>query len=301
MPTNSDSTGDVVPVTLNLHLTELCNYRCRFCWATFRDVPGSLKRDGWIDLIGHVAANRRLFEKFEIDKITFAGGEPTLLRFLPDLIRAAKEAGFTTCVVTNSTGLNDRFLAAAGRWMDWVTFSIESASEATNAAMGRGAGRHIESVVAAVARLRGYPNIRIRVNSVVTAANHAEDLSSVIGRISPARWKVLQGTRIAGQNDGAGSLLDVTKEQFDAFLERHRHLNPVVEDTGSILGSYLMVDPLGRAFGNATGTHVYGEPILSVGIEGSVAQIGWVPERFLARGGVWDWRLPEAAAISTRK
>ena len=72
----------------------------------------------------------------------------------------------------------------------------------------------------------------------------------------------------------------------------------MVEGTGSILGSYLMVDPLGRAFGNATGTHVYGEPILSVGIEKSVAQTGWVPERFLSRGGVWDWRVPEAVRVS---
>lgn len=30
------------PVSVNFHLYKPCNYRCRFCFATFRDVDGHL-------------------------------------------------------------------------------------------------------------------------------------------------------------------------------------------------------------------------------------------------------------------
>ena len=282
------------PVTLNLHLTARCNYRCGFCWATFREVPGALGRSHWIELINRVGASPELFGTHVIDKITFAGGEPTLLPFLPDLIRTAKENGIVTCVVTNSTGITDRFLDRAAPWLDWITFSLDSADERVNREIGRGTGGHVASVLDAAARVRRRGGISIRLNTVVTASNHAEDLSPIVRQISPARWKVLQATPMAGQNDGADALLAVTPAQFAAYVARHEALGPVVESTPSILGSYLMVDPLGRAFGNASGRHIYGEPLLRVGLEASVLQAGWRPEHFEARGGVWDWRAASA-------
>ncbi len=54
-------------------------------------------------------------------------------------------------------------------------------------------------------------------------------------------------------------------------------------------GSYVMVDPLGRFFGNATGRHVYSQPILDVGVDAALAQVGFVPTKFEARGGTYAW------------
>lgn len=287
---SADRTPAFVPVALNLHLTARCNYACKFCWAPFTDVPGSLDRAGWLRLIEAVARERVLSERFVVDKITFAGGEPTLLPFLPELIRAAKEAGFTTCVVTNGTGITRPFLAAAGPWLDWVTVSLDSADEQVNAAMGRGRGQHVSTVLRAVALVREHGGPRVRMNTVVTATTWSEDISGVVRAIAPDRWKVLQATLIRGQNDDAGALLDVTPAQFASFLERHQALNPVEETTASILGGYLMIDPLGRVFSDAPGCHVYGPPVLEVGLARSAVETGWDPQRFLDRGGVWPWR-----------
>ena len=64
---------------------------------------------------------------------------------------------------------------------------------------------------------------------------------------------------------------------------------PVAEDNEAMRGSYVMVDPLGRFYGNALGRHIYSEPILAVGVERALAQVGWEPEKFFARGGRYQW------------
>ena len=76
---------------------------------------------------------------------------------------------------------------------------------------------------------------------------------------------------------------------------RHGHLAeeglaPVVEDNEAMSGSYVMVDPMGRLFSNATGEHRYSEPILSVGVERALEQIIVSEERFVGRGAVYGWR-----------
>ena len=75
--------------------------------------------------------------------------------------------------------------------------------------------------------MRGHPHVRVRLNTVVVAENHDEDMSEIVRGIAPDRWKVLQGTRIDGQNDGAAERFEVTPAQHVAFLDRHRALAPV--------------------------------------------------------------------------
>jgi hypothetical protein len=46
---------------------------------------------------------------------------------------------------------------------------------------------------------------------------------------------------------------------------------------------------IGRFFDNAEGKHHYSEPILSVGIEEALNQICFDYQKFLSRGGVYEW------------
>ena len=151
-----------VPVTLNLHLTKHCNYHCTFCWATFRDVLGDQSRDEWLQLIAVVAAERAVSPGYVVDKITFAGGEPTLLPYLPELIEQAKRHGFTTCVVTNGTRVPENFLHRVAPWLDWITVSLDSGDDAaTNARIGRGRKSgttgHVETIRRAARLVRRHP------------------------------------------------------------------------------------------------------------------------------------------------
>ena len=62
--------------SVNYHLWQPCNMRCKFCYATFLDVKqsvlpkGHLPKEETIKVVEQIA-------KAGFEKITFAGGEPT--------------------------------------------------------------------------------------------------------------------------------------------------------------------------------------------------------------------------------
>lgn len=273
------------PVAINYHLIRACNASCRFCFATFRDVAGRIR----------TSEARRLLDRLRSaggEKITFAGGEPTLHPDLGELLGHAKDLGFITCVVTNGFKLGD-LLDAHADILDWAGLSIDSGSEAVQAALGRGRGDHVARCVELADRCRA-EGVRVKLNTVVTAETWWEDLAPLVRRMRPERWKVFQVLPMAGQNDGAVEDLRISRAQFEAFVARHQHLAdeglaPVAEDNDAMRGSYLMVDPLGRFFGNATGRHVYSSPILEVGVQAALAQVGFAPSKFEARGGRYRW------------
>jgi len=273
------------PLCINYHLLKACSSRCRFCFATFRDVPGGLDPNQALDLISQLRAAGGA-------KLTFAGGEPTLHPRICTLIDHAKAEGFTTCVVTNGVRLGP-VLDACAASIDWVGFSVDSSSESTQAALGRGAGDHIAQTVALADRCRGL-GVRIKLNTVVTALNWWEDMTVLVRRIGPERWKALQVLPIQGQNDGMVEDLVISAAQFRAFVDRHRQLRDdgigvVAEDNDAMKGSYVMIDPLGRFFGNATGRQVYSQPILEVGVRKALLQVDFDPSKFDARGGKYAW------------
>ena len=88
-----------LPPSINFHLWRPCNMKCKFCFATFEDsrdyLPkGHLPQEEHLNLINEII-------KTGFSKITFVGGEPTLCKWLPNLIKRAKEGGLTTMIVTN--------------------------------------------------------------------------------------------------------------------------------------------------------------------------------------------------------
>ena len=273
------------PVAINYHLIRTCNLRCRFCFATFRDVEGRLPTPEALRLLNSLRAAG-------CEKLTFVGGEPTLHPDLGQLLEYAKVLGFVTCVVTNGHRLPHLLDHHAGA-LDWVGLSIDSGDEQMQAELGRGTGDHVQRALALVERCRAL-GIRVKLNTVVTSLSWREDMTPLVLRIRPERWKVFQVLPMAGQNDASVAPLLVSPEQFLAFVERHaglaaEGLAPVVEDNTAMRGSYAMIDPLGRFFGNSTGRHTYSEPILAVGVTTALGQVGFEPSKFAARGGRYAW------------
>ena len=78
-------------------------------------------------------------------KITFVGGEPFLHPSLLALVRAAKAAGLTTCVVTNASLLDERLLQELRDSLDWLTVSIDASTDALHARIGRGRARELSA------------------------------------------------------------------------------------------------------------------------------------------------------------
>ncbi len=199
-------------------------------------------------------------------------------------------------MVTNGARLG-QLLDAVGGDLHWVALSVDSASEATQKALGRGKGTHVEHALRLADRCRAM-GIGLKLNTVVTALNWQEDMRAFVRRFAPERWKVFQVLPVAGQNDGAVEPLLIDGARFAAFVERHRALDPVAEDNDAMTDSYAMIDPLGRFFGNSEQTQSYSRPILEVGIAAALAEVGYDLTKFEARGGIWQWQsedIKEAA------
>ncbi|AUX43646.1 uncharacterized protein SOCE26_050980 [Sorangium cellulosum] len=160
-------------VAVNYHIYKPCNLRCRFCFATFRDVRESLAVDDAFRLL-------RLLRDAGCKKLTFAGGEPTLHPRFGEILAEARRLGFVTCVITNGARLAN-ILDGQASDLDWLGFSIDSAREEAQAALGRGSGAYVQKVLALVdeARRRG---VRIKLNTVVTRLTWEEDMSELVRR-----------------------------------------------------------------------------------------------------------------------
>lgn len=290
IPSMPQSRAAAMPPSVNYHLWQPCNMRCSFCFATFDDVVAEVLPRGHLPREDALQLTRMLAARFQ--KITFAGGEPTLCPWLLDLIAEAKRAGTTTMLVTNGTRLSVEYLTALRGHLDWLTLSIDSALPETHRALGRavkGKALPPERYLEIVSHAREL-GIRLKINTVVTALNAGEDLTSYIAALRPERWKILQALPVEGQNSGSIEPLIPSAEAFRAFVDRHQHLEAsgvrlVPEDHQAITGSYAMIDPAGRFFDDTAGRHHYSAPILQVGLDAAWSQVEFSPPRFLARGG----------------
>ena len=283
--------------SVNFHLWKPCNMRCGFCFATFQDVvqavlpKGHLAREGCLEVVDALATAG-------FDKINFAGGEPTLCPWLPDLIRRAKESGLTTSIVTNGSCITSEWLDGVDGCLDWVAVSIDTLDPDKLTKMGRITqdGPLSEADYLRVIALLKQRDIRVKINTVVTRANCDEDLGCFIAKARPERWKLLQVLPVKGQNDGSVEGLLITSEEFDLYVARNRYVESsgtivVPESNDLMTGSYLMVDPAGRFFDNVAGTHAYSRPINQVGVESALREISVCPEKFLLRDGLYDWKI----------
>jgi radical S-adenosyl methionine domain-containing protein 2 len=298
-PTNSTPASSAnafgtieVPETVNFHFWRPCNMRCKFCFATFEPEIAHAKRsltqaqcEKVIDALGCAG----------VKKITFAGGEPTLCPWLETLVRRAKRAGMTTMLVTNGTDRLDWALAP-DRPLDWLALSVDSLDSSTLVASGRSVGQKplsAESYLELVSSMRSN-GVRIKINTVVHRLNADEDLSAFILAANPERWKVLQVLPVLDQNTQAIGDLEISPTLFQTFVDRHRMvvstgIRIVPETNEDIRGSYAMLDPLGRFFDSSAGSHHYGPSVLDVGVKQAWASVTFSNEKFLSRGGQYDF------------
>ena len=284
--------------SVNFHLWEPCNMRCKFCFATFQDVKhsilpqGHLSKDKSIEVVKHLA-------DIGFEKITFAGGEPTLCPWLSELIATAKDAGMTTMIVTNGSKLSDKFLTANKGKLDWIAVSIDSLNPDTNIAAGRAiSGKtplKLDYYRALADRIKEY-SYGVKINTVVNSKNFNENMTDFIRYARPKRWKLFQVLPIEGQNDVYIDQFKITDDQFQVFLNNHKGIQGITsiipESNTQMKGSYAMVDPAGRFYDNTTGKHNYSRPILEIGSRLAIQQVNYDFPKFVSRGGIYDWTKP---------
>ena len=273
--------------TVNFHLIKNCNYCCEYCYARFEDVKErQLAKAEQQELIKKLAESKRF------RKINFAGGEPTLIPYLPELVKYAKSLGLETSIVTNGSKIDAEWIKNISPFLDILALSVDTLNYDTNIKIGsnqRGKVLDIDKVKE-IAEACHYSGIKLKINTVVSSFNKDEKLTDFINEITPFRWKILQATQVKGQNDKNFHKISVTSEDFSLFCKNNQielsdEIKAVCESNDLITGSYVMVDFAGRFFDNSEHKHNYSDSILEVGVKAAFSQINVDDKKFAQREG----------------
>lgn len=269
--------------TASFHIVKPCNMRCKFCYATFEDMKVT-KQLSKYDAF-------KILDKLKeagLQKITFAGGEPLLYKWIYEVIAYSKSIGLTTSIITNGSLLTAELLEKFQGQLDWIGISVDSINEAINKSIGRSNKKEIDYLNLCL----NIKNVgfKLKINTVVNSFNWQDNLNEFINIVEPSRWKVFQALRVEGQNDKQFDEIKVSKEQFENFLNNHKHQKSiVVEDNEAMTGSYLLIDPQGRLFENSKGKHTYSKPLQDNDIDICLSEINLNREMFIKRGGIYEW------------
>lgn len=267
--------------------------RCKFCFASFHDVKQTILPSGHLPKEEAILIIKKLAE-FGFQKITFAGGEPTLCPWLSELIKTAKQSGMTTMIVSNGSKINDDFLGKNKNHLDWIAISIDSLYPVTNLSMGRAINRDKpltkEYYLSLSDKIREY-GYGLKINTVVNRKNYQEDMSDFIQISKPDRWKILQVLPIQGQNDLCIDDFKISESEFNLFINNHKDLSiftkVIAESNIQMKGSYSMIDPAGRFFDNNEEHYIYSSPILQVGVINALKEMKYDIQKFIERGGFY--------------
>ena len=88
------------PYRMDLALTYRCQNECAHCYNEEKRKVEELPAEAWLGVID------RLWE-IGIPHIVFTGGEPTMVKYLPDLAKRSEENGQITGLITNGRKLAD--------------------------------------------------------------------------------------------------------------------------------------------------------------------------------------------------
>ena len=295
----------VSELVINWHITEACNYGCQYCYSTWK------KQKGARDVVKDMQASRNLIREvyeffrpgntknplyskmqWQSVRLNFAGGEPLLYaRQMPELVRYAHEMGFNTSLITNGSHLTGPLLDELAPYLSWLGLSLDSVNAEVNQLIGRSDRRGTQLDVVSLARntqaVRAEnPNFKLKVNTVVNAANASEDFSGLIQELSPEKWKILRMLPVVNSN------LEIDDRMFAEFVIRHKAFHKIsrVEDNSEMLESYIMIDPLGRFYQNGQDTrkngYQYSPPILAEGALTAFSGMRFSTDRYAARYSV---------------
>lgn len=287
-------------LVINWHITEACNYRCRYCYAKWD------KASNRRELIHDQSHSTRLLEElaaffrpgnsrnplsqalgWKSLRLNLAGGEPLL--YHQEVLHIAHEArrlGFSVSIITNASRLDHDLMGELAGLLSVLGISIDSTDALRNQKIGR-VDRHGHRLEpAALTQVISFgrqlnPALRLKINTVVNALNHNEDMAPLLRTLAPEKWKVLR--MLPSVTDE----LAVSTMQFEAFVNRHRSadLPMYVEDNTDMRESYIMIYPDGRFFQNSS-THRgyrYSLRILDIGAAAAFGHIQLSPTRYLQR------------------
>lgn len=240
--------------TVNLHITESCNYSCRFCYSKF--FYKDLKLKDWKAVVDNLT-NSGL-----VNRINLAGGEPLVYRGLQELIDYIYDKGLEVTLITNGSLLTKSFIEINRNKISTIGISVDSLDTRTNRFLGRCDSRNkvldMETLVGLCEVINRH-NIRLKINTVVNKLNYKENIyNNLIKNIKVDRWKILEMQNMIDINE-IGHDLKTNNEEFNDFLNLNEIVNlsySVIERDNDFRNAYLFVNNNGLLLDNSGYKHI---------------------------------------------
>lgn len=214
-------TGKRYPFLVQFSITNRCNYRCNYCYASYYSRPADDMPLEKVKVIIDDLARAGLF------RLNLVGGEPLLRDDIGEIIHHARNRG-VHCAMTTNGSLAPRKIDLL-RQINMVCFSIDGAREGND--FNRGSGSFDKAVAGMDAcKAAGIP---MQISAVIT--NHTvRDVDSLVELAE--RYGCRVGFNIAiGQaregRDGGHNLYadnDDIKQAFMRILEMKRMGKPIL-------------------------------------------------------------------------
>ena len=208
------------------NLTNLCNEDCVYCFRELAESARSLADN--ITIINKLNA-------IGVTRITYAGGEPLLYPGLVDLMKYSKSFGIKNNLITNGKNLTKDNLEHYLKYVDKLTFSIDSPSDYVNESSGRGKEHylHIKELLPYIKEK--FPNIRLEINTVATNTNLKEidfmfqAIGSELCFYGIKRWKISRFCPLRGYAKQRKNLLSVPDQVFESIKDKYDGIKGVFD------------------------------------------------------------------------
>lgn len=226
---------------LNYHITEACNFHCRFCFAKYehKKLCPALQ----------LQAVSKIAECGLFDSINFAGGEPLLDQNIRKLIEYAKFKGLYVSLITNGFLLSDKIIESIIPNLDMIGISVHSLNDETKIKIGSCTKKQKvltnERLIQICKKIHEVnPKCKIKLNTVVCSKNFEEKLSELFlsEELSLNKWKFLKCQSFEGNER-----MCISESQFKRFISinsKESSVRKVFES--NMKKSYIMMNPNGE-------------------------------------------------------
>lgn len=161
---------------LRLSVTDQCNLRCTYCMPD-KGIP--LIRPDDIMTKQEILAIAKAFIDLGVTKIRLTGGEPTLRRDLPEIIRALKAMGVhEIAMTTNGVLLPQKAAEYKAAGLDRVNISLDTLNPDKYREITRGA--EISQVMAGIKKALEVGLVPIKINIVLMRGFNDDEVKDLI-------------------------------------------------------------------------------------------------------------------------
>lgn len=201
-----------MPNSVCWNITKECNDNCLFC---YRDqISENLSFNSRKLIIEKIAFSG-------ISKLTFAGGEPLLIPEIQELIEYSNNYKLTVSMSTNGILLKDELLDFCLENLEWLSLSLDGATDAIQNEMTRGSG-HLKRVLDILdyAVLYKKRKCKLKINTVVSRVNkeYILEIADLIAYRSINRWKIFQFVPLRGNATFYNEKFAITDDEFSQVV-----------------------------------------------------------------------------------